>query len=136
MRFNSIKQPKNCYEDPVVFDIYNAFFKGVLWVLEINTCHTDYFCAKISMIYVGIFFLKVRRLLMCKSGNKWLSMLVWLLTGVASLHYGMMQLGYDLRTSGPLASLHPVLNYLFAAAGLVSLVWWVMWVLGGCEECR
>ena len=73
---------------------------------------------------------------MYKSGSsKWLCCLVWLVTGFASLHYGMMQLGYDLRFTPLLASLGPVVNYLFAAAGVVSLAWWVMWVLKGCDDC-
>ena len=71
---------------------------------------------------------------MHKSGPKWLHCLVWLVTGVAALHYGLMQLGWDLRTTPMLAALGPAVNYLFAAAGLVSLAWWVMWVLRGCDE--
>jgi len=71
---------------------------------------------------------------MHKSGNKWLCCLVWFLTGFASLHYGLMAMGYDLRMMQPLAALAPFTSYLFAAAGLVSLVWWLMWVMKGCDE--
>lgn len=90
------------------------------------------------MIWLEDSVSKVRRFFMWhKSGAmRWVCCLVWLVTAFASLHYGMVQMGYDLRTTALLATLGPVVNYVFAVAGLVSLVWWVMHLLKGCGECH
>ena len=64
---------------------------------------------------------------------KLVGMVSWVVTGLASLNYGLAARGFDLMTYLP-AGLHDVAVWVVALSGLVSLAMFV-WSVVGCDSC-
>jgi len=74
--------------------------------------------------------------------NKIVTATVWLLTSLAALHLGLLGLGFNIWEQPMIAGnelLHKLvvpLHWAIGLAGLWSLVVYVQWVMGGCDECH
>ncbi len=61
---------------------------------------------------------------------------VWLITALASIHIGLMALGYNVLDMAHISQFSRTIDYVIGVAGVISLLMMIMWLGSGCSSCE
>ena len=67
---------------------------------------------------------------------KTLGTIVWVITALASIHIGLMAMGYNVLDMAHISQYSRTIDYIVGIAGVISLLMLIMMLGSGCGSCE